>query len=110
MPETTKVFPPKITTEPMGCVSTGNITERDGRLLADPAVKLPCLLYRNDESCMFWVEQHIDAIGSILNSLSDAGLSREFQAIYLLARDEKLQYLRFDRDGQLIPGYPEFKW
>ncbi len=89
-------------------ISTGNITEADGKLIANP-------------HCPYLLALHVDNCGSFMyvpdlgdqdmrETLAAAGFSIAFLDVFKLARRQGIQIVRFDADAPLQPGFPVFEW
>jgi hypothetical protein len=86
-------------------VSTAHITERDSELLQSGLSSVTA--YDNEYFYLVYLNKEIEK-----QHLSENGFSEAFASLYEFAakHEENFRYLKLDRDGDELEGFPTFEW
>ena len=107
---------PKFNACSLADISTCHITEKDGRLLSNPALyghvaSIDAVLPGDEPpGDIFWVPQNEDMFRVQLQEFKDIGFSETFLNLFQLLRDQHINYVKIDADGSEVPGLPTFEW
>lgn len=102
--------PVGLSTSKIADVSTGHITENDGKLIADPNTPGSVALVTGDYGTIFYLARSETDAQLQDQEMTAAGLSSAFLEVIRLARANGCSYVRFDADGQFYDDLPKFEW